>query len=184
VDGHGAPWGWNAREQEWTAAYPCDEHVSIPHRGMVRAIDVQAPADVVYRWVCQLKVAPYSYDWIDNFGRRSPRHLTAGLDRLEVGQRFMIGPIVAFEPNRHVTVVIDEHNARAWGQCSLTYLVKPNGPASARLVVKLDLPGTRWWERARNYLLAWGDLVMMRKQLLTLRDLAGRTVVEESAVTP
>jgi len=139
---------------------------------MMRAVDIQAPADVAYRWVCQLQVAPYSYDWLDNRGRRSPRKLTPGADHVALGQSFLIGPIVEFKEGRHLTAVIDPPYSRVFGACSITYSVKSIGPDSCRLVVKLDVPSRTRWEEVRAFLLAWGDLIMMRKQLLTLKALA------------
>lgn len=92
-------WCWNATDEERQATYPCDRHMGAEYRGMLRAIDIQAPVSVVFRGVCQLKVASYSYDWIDNMGGRSPRLLTPSADFLEPGQNFMIGRIVEFEVN-------------------------------------------------------------------------------------
>lgn len=180
----GIAWSWNATDEDWWARYPCDRYVEGPRREMIRAVDIQAPADLVYRWVCQLKVAPYSYDWLDNWGRRSPRRLTPGAERLALGQSFLVGPIVEFKEGRHVTAVIDPPYARWFGACSVTYAVRPAGSDASRLVVKLDVPCWTRWERVRASALAWGDLVMMRKQLVTLKKLAEKTAGERVLASP
>lgn len=165
-------WNWNATGDEQKEALPCDRYMPGAYRSMIRAIDVVAPADVVFRWVCQLKVAPYSYDWIDNRGRQSPRRLTPGAEQLALGQNFLIGQIVEFAEGRHITSVIHPQMAPQFGQMALTYAVKETGPTACRLVVKIDMGARNWLERVRRYLLAWGDLIMMRKQLITIKSLA------------
>ena len=130
----------------------------------------------MYRWLCQLRVAPYSYDWIDNRGRRSPRRLTPGLEALAVGQRAMtIFEIAAFEWGRHLTLATPEggRGERLFGRTWVTYRVVPCGEGASRLLAKLRVappPGLHGWLVA--HLLPLGDLVMMRKQLLTLARLA------------
>jgi hypothetical protein len=76
---------WGVTADEVARCYPCDAVLPKPAVTWFRAVTVQAPASVVFRWLCQMKVAPYSYDLLDNFGRRSPRTLTPGVERLEVG---------------------------------------------------------------------------------------------------
>lgn len=149
-------------------ALPCDRWVQSPTAVLHRAIDVDAPPAVVFRWLCQLRVAPYSYDWIDNFGRTSPRTLTPGLERLAVGQRFMsIFELVEFEEGRHVTLVL-RRGRWVFGELVVTYAVFPRERGS-RLVVRL-LVRTRI--AILSWALSWADLMMMRKQLLTLRKCA------------
>src|SRR5437899_1402151 len=93
---------WGSTPTERTAQFPCDQYLSKPDGAYFRAVDVQAPASILFRWLCQLRVAPYSYDLIDNFGHTSPRHLIPGLENLQVGQRVMnIFKLVEFEPHRH-----------------------------------------------------------------------------------
>jgi hypothetical protein len=165
-------WYWNVTEAERHAAYACDRYLTVPHRGMLRAVKVDARAELVFRWLCQLKVAPYSYDWIDNWGRRSPRRLTPGVEQLAIGQSFLIGKIVEFEENRQITSVIRRKFLPVFGPLAITYSVRSTGLESCRIVVKLAVGASNWWERARRAALAWGDLIMMRKQLLTLKALA------------
>lgn len=131
-----------------------------------RAVDIDAPSATVYRWLCQLRVAPYSYDLLDNFGRRSPRTLTPGLDDLHPGDRFMtIFDLADFDPGRQITLVLRQ-GTRIFGPLAVTYRVSDRAHGGSRLVVKLALA------RRRGGPVPWMELFMMRKQLLTLRDLA------------
>jgi hypothetical protein len=94
---------------------------------------------IVFHRLCQLRVAPYSYDWIDNFGWQSPRELIGGLDRLEVGQRVMsIFRLVEFEVDRHLTIVLARKRSRAiFGEIAGSYVILPKTERCCRLVVKL-----------------------------------------------
>jgi hypothetical protein len=143
-------------------ALPCD--ALCPRAGIRadRAISAAAPASIVFAWLCQLRVAPYSYDILDNFGRRSPRERNPELRHLEIGQRFMtIFALQSFVDGEQITLL-------AKG-VAVTYAVRPDGVGS-RLHVRVLFEGPRLVARA----LALGDLVMMRKQLITLKSLAGR----------
>ena len=80
------PMVWGATAEEAARPYPADTLLDGPVLLATRAVGVDAPTSTVYRWLCQVAVAPYSYDWLDNLGRRSPRRLTPGADDLHVGK--------------------------------------------------------------------------------------------------
>jgi hypothetical protein len=97
-------WGerWGATANERATPLACDQLLPDAPVRLHRAVSVDAPAPLVFRW---LKLAPYSYDMIDNLGRTSPRELVAGTDQLEVGQRFMvIFSLASFARDRHITL--------------------------------------------------------------------------------
>jgi hypothetical protein len=164
---------WGSSVAERAADYPCDGLIAGPHRVVFRAVDVIAPAPIVFRWLCQLRVAPYSYDWIDNLGRRSPRRLVPGLEHLAVGQRLAtIFRLVSFEEGRSITI---SSNTMLFGRVAGTYRVDPVDDNRSRLVVKLAFSGRRGLhDLVLRLVLPAGDLVMMRKQLLTFKALAER----------
>jgi hypothetical protein len=169
---------WGSTPAERAASYPCDRHLSNPEAVLFRAVDVAAPAAVGFRWLCQLRAAPYSYDLLDNFGRRSPQRLTPGLERLEVGQRLMtIFRLVEFDPGRSLTVY---SSGRLLGDVACTYEVSRRGEGASRLVLKILARFPRGPRgTAMRVLLPPGDLLMARRQLLNLKGLAERSVAAQ-----
>lgn len=176
----GLPWRWGATEEEHARAYPADALLTPPVVRMTRAVTVAAPLDLAWRWLCQLALAPYSYDLVDNLGRRSPRALVPGTERLEVGQVMAtVFRLAEVEPGRAWTARTSPSAERVAGPWGVTYAVEPlaagvDGEDRCRMVARIAVPSRTRPERARALAVAWGDLVMMRKQLLTLRDLAER----------
>ncbi len=105
----------------------CDAYLPDADTAYFRAVDVFAPASVLFRWLCQMKVAPYSYDLLDNFGRRSPRRLIHGTEDQAPGQKVMtIFKLADFERDGHLTVVLDLPRAvSVFGRIAMSYVVSP-----------------------------------------------------------
>jgi hypothetical protein len=164
---------WGSTAAERAAPFQCDDLIEPGDTVLYRGVDVEAPAELVFRWICQLRVAPYSYDWVDNFGRRSPRRLTPGLEQLETGQRVAtIFRLVDFEAGRSITIA---SQTAVFGRVVVSYVAAPRDAERSRLVVKLAFePPAGLYGWVARKLLPAGDLVMMRKQLITLKSLAER----------
>jgi hypothetical protein len=167
-------WGTTAAER--ALAFPGDRSEDAAWTSLFRGVSIAAPPVLAFRWLCQLRAAPYSYDWIDNRGRQSPRTLTPGLEQLAVGQAVMeIFRLESFEEPLHLTLVTPEggRGERLFGRIRCTYWVRPASATEVRLLVKLRLaPAPGALSRFAKAALAWGDLVMMRRQLLNLKSLA------------
>jgi hypothetical protein len=153
---------WGVTEQEVVRAYPCDDLLSSPVLSVWRGVTVHAPAQEVWPWLCQLRLAPYSYDWLDNLGRRSPRELR-GLPDPKPGERFSsVGG--RFGVGRVLSVVHEEHLTASIMGAVMSYVLIPQGDAT-RLVLKIVMRRDRWYASAA----AVGDLPMARRQLKNLK---------------
>jgi hypothetical protein len=155
---------WNVTDDEVARHYPCDDFVHTPTLRAWRGVSVHATPEALWPWVGQIRIAPYSYDWIDNLGRRSPQRLM-GLPEPAVGEPFTtaatrrFGRILAVEPPEQLTGEI-------MGTC-ISYVLVPEGQIT-RLLMKIVTPMSRWLTPG----LSVGDLIMARRQLLNLKRLA------------
>jgi hypothetical protein len=164
---------WNVGPEEKLVAFPCDKYPLDENVVLYRGISIQAPASVVYRWLCQLRVAPYSYDRLDNLGRQSPQSLTVGVEKLEVGQRMMGFELVDFQPDQSITL---QGKATIYGDGVGSYLIVPLTDSSVRLLAKIRIKYPRGLSGLLLRLfLPLGDMIMMRRQLLNLKKLSERT---------
>ncbi len=113
---------WGIEPAERLLTFPCDNYPTKFDAVVFRVVTIQAPASVLFRWLCQLRVAPYSYDWIDNLGRRSPRYLIPGMEDLALGQKMMGFTIIDFELDKQVTL---KGESPVFGKILGSYLLTP-----------------------------------------------------------
>lgn len=138
-----------------------------------RAITIDASPRDVFPWLLQIGYGRggwYSYDWIDNDGKRSVDRIDPALQNLAVGDRIQmlpgLGPVVReIETNRHI---LSGGDADTW-----CLLVEPTPEGRSRLVSRWrqDWPkgfGTFIWTMLADP----GAFIMESKMLRTIRRLA------------
>ncbi len=178
----GLPWEWG--DLDGTRAAPAPPGYDGPVAA--RGVRVDAPVPSVWRWLRQLQVAPYSYDLLDNRGRRSPRSLTPGLTEFVPGTQVLtIFTVLSVSPEEQVVLEMAKPSARRlFGRLTVTYGVTPlpGGATGLRGDLHLARPTSRLAALHQTALL-WGDVPMMRRQLLTLKELAEGEARQESPDT-
>jgi hypothetical protein len=72
-------------------------------RELHRHLEIQAGASDVYVWLKQLRIAPYSYDFLDNRGSQSPGYIIENLPPLKINSHFLLAfHIFRFEENKFI----------------------------------------------------------------------------------
>lgn len=176
---------WGATPDE-IAGPVVGDHL-IPEAGLVatRSIALTAPPAEVWPWLVQMgfrRAGWYSYDWIDNLGRTSATRIHPEWQGIAQGDPVPAGPMefeaaVVDEPNAFVLAVPDRGFLLRRVAFTLAFDLREDGTGGTRLVTRvrsrIDLPFGAIVER---WLLGPGDGVMVRRQLLTIRDRTSRPV--------
>ena len=170
------PWQltWGATDAEVARRLPSDDLVTRPTFDATRAITLEAPPEQVWPWLVQIgltRAGWYSYDLLDNLGRPSATEIIPELQHLHPGD---IVPMSPDGKQGMAVLSVDAPTSMVWGE--------PGGTTWAWQLDETDTGGTRLVTRVRSrylwfspsiafsMLVEFGDIWMMRRMLLNLRE--------------
>ena len=141
-----------------------------------RSITIAAQPSDVFPWIRQMglgRAGWYSYDLIDNFGRKSATSIHDEWQSVNAGDKIPAGPIsftatIVTPPHSFVLEIKNGKRLNPRLHFTLAYELR-EVPEGTRLVTRMrsriNLPGGRLIE---NLFLGPGDGIMLRRQLLTI----------------
>jgi hypothetical protein len=160
---------WGTRREERLFHFPCDSILEGFDDTYYRGVTIEASPEVIFRWLCQLRVATYA------FGRKDSPGLISGLDELALDQSVMdFFEIVSFERNKHLTIRTKNgtFESKIYGDVAVSYVIIPEGERQYRLLVRCHIRYPRILGILLRFVLPWGDLIMMRRQLHNFKKLS------------
>jgi hypothetical protein len=165
---------WGSTPDEVASALPGDELCPDARVSATRSITLEAPPEQVFPWLRQMgfgRAGWYSYDLLDNLGRRSARSIVDEWQHVSAGDMIPGGPVgfeAAIVDPPHTFVLRLAARGRIGRRIGFTlaYDLRPV-EGGTRLVTRararVDIPGGVLLERL---ILEPGDGIMVRKQLL------------------
>jgi hypothetical protein len=141
-----------------------------------RSITLSAPPKDVFPWIQQMgfgRAGWYSYDWIDNLGRKSATKVHEEWQSVTSGDKIPAGPIsftaAIVEAPRHFVLEIKSLGKKSPKlHFTLAYELRDHSQGT-RLVTRMrshiKLP---FGSLIEQFILGPGDGIMLRRQLLTI----------------
>jgi hypothetical protein len=168
---------WGTLPHEPELPMPGDDLIPQPAMSATRAIVIGAPPDEVFPWFAQMgpgRAGWYSYDWIDNRGVESSREINPEwvVDEPGTSMGGMAGigfDIVDVVPGRRLVISVATDGPLAF---TMSYLLVPWGADQTRVLVRVRgaSDGGRWLDPLIRFGLGPGDFVMVRRQLLGVKE--------------
>ena len=174
-------WGmnWGATPEEIAATLTGDGWIDgsrvMPLR-MTRAIDIEVPAAMVWPWLAQLGRGAgwYSWDFLDNGGRGSARHLVSWIPVPRLGDATAVGFLRHLEPRREIVWWLDESPfLAATVRAVMAYRVVPRrGGDASRLVLRVQADARGLGSPLVRLAFPVIDSIMACRQLINLKERA------------
>lgn len=173
---------WGATPEEIHGSVVGDELCADATLIATRSITIAAPPSDVFPWIRQMglgRAGWYSYDLIDNFGRKSATSVHDEWQNVNAGDKIPAGPIsfiaaIVSPPHSFVLEITNGKKSTPRLHFTLAYELREVS-AGTRLITRMrsriNLPGGRLFERL---ILGPGDGIMLRRQLLTIASRASR----------
>lgn len=187
---------WGATCEEVRDAFPGEDIIPGAVRGATMAVTIDAPPSNVWPWLQQMgyrRAGWYSWDLLDNFGRRSAETIHPEWQHVLVGE-FLAGPdaspleakaweVAAVEPERFLALRARPSTS---SDSLWAFWLKELPDRKTRLIVS-GCWATKppWLRPILNFtLLEWTHWIMQMKQFKNLKRLAERDFEQHAAHEP
>lgn len=170
---------WGATREEVEARMTGDEWLEegpAARVRMTRAAWVEASPEELWPWIAQMGRGAgwYSYDWIDNGGRPSARHIVSWIPRPELGDATPIGYLRHLEPGREMVWWLARVRFLGSEFRGVTVYRSSGAGDRSRLVVRIQAAARGLLARPALWLFRAIDGFMARRQLVGMKERAER----------
>ena len=174
---------WGATTDEINSVVVGDDLCSNATLIATRSITISAPPQDVFPWIRQMgfgRAGWYSYDWLDNLGRKSATSIHDEWQSVVAGDKIPSGPIsftaAIVDAPRHFVLEIQSMGKKSPRlHFPLAYELRDD-PRGTRLVTRMHshiaLP---FGSLIEKLIIGPGDGIMLRRQLLTISKNASRS---------